>query len=239
MQLASSARIPDGFMAAMRLGGEKPHQGLPGRNPALYQGDCLQLHDRISLRGQAELNRIGSCSTGKERDTETGLDYFGARYYGFDHGPVDVARLADNPEAVPYAELDNPQSLNLYSYVGNNPISRADDDGHEGTCPGNGNDHSASCATSEQQQQSAAPAQRPIIPGTSITVVAAMATVPCSSSKWTIEPKELYANALFRRKIIASIFHKSKIKANMRLANFACSLSVPAILFDLRSEITP
>ncbi|MGA3316521.1 MAG: hypothetical protein ABSC64_08780 [Candidatus Korobacteraceae bacterium] len=34
-------------------------------------------------------------------------------------------------EPVPYAKLDNPQSLNLYSYVWNNPLSRVDPDGHE------------------------------------------------------------------------------------------------------------
>ena len=37
---------------------------------------------------------------------------------------------ADKPEAVPYSSLDNPQTLNLYGYVGNNPLSRADADGH-------------------------------------------------------------------------------------------------------------
>jgi hypothetical protein len=31
---------------------------------------------------------------------------------------------------VPYAKLDNPQSLNLYSYVLNNPLSNLDTDGH-------------------------------------------------------------------------------------------------------------
>jgi hypothetical protein len=31
---------------------------------------------------------------------------------------------------VPYAKLDNPQSLNLYSYVYNNPINGIDPDGH-------------------------------------------------------------------------------------------------------------
>jgi len=36
-------------------------------------------------------------------------------------------------EPVPYAKLDNPQSLNLYSYVENNPLTRADVDGHA-TC---------------------------------------------------------------------------------------------------------
>jgi hypothetical protein len=32
---------------------------------------------------------------------------------------------------VPYSDLHNPQSLNLYGYVGNNPLSRADADGHD------------------------------------------------------------------------------------------------------------
>ena len=33
-------------------------------------------------------------------------------------------------EPVPYRKLDDPQSLNLYSYVRNNPLSRVDVDGH-------------------------------------------------------------------------------------------------------------
>lgn len=39
---------------------------------------------------------------------------------------------ADKPEAVSYSDLSNPQSLNLYGYVNNNPLSKADKDGH---CP--------------------------------------------------------------------------------------------------------
>jgi hypothetical protein len=34
-------------------------------------------------------------------------------------------------EPVPYAKLDDPQTLNLYGYVGNNPLSRRDADGHQ------------------------------------------------------------------------------------------------------------
>ncbi|MGD0446624.1 MAG: RHS repeat-associated core domain-containing protein, partial [Edaphobacter sp.] len=34
-------------------------------------------------------------------------------------------------EPVPYAKLGNPQSLNLYSYVLNNPLSNVDPDGHD------------------------------------------------------------------------------------------------------------
>jgi hypothetical protein len=33
-------------------------------------------------------------------------------------------------EPVPYAKLDNPQSLNLYAYVGNDPLGQVDEDGH-------------------------------------------------------------------------------------------------------------
>jgi hypothetical protein len=48
-------------------------------------------------------------------------------------------------EPVPYAKLDNPQSLNLYAYVRNNPVAGVDADGHCGnndvSCDGAG--HSA------------------------------------------------------------------------------------------------
>jgi RHS repeat-associated protein len=134
MQLASSVRIPDGFMAAMRLGGEKPHQGLPGRNPALYQGPTVcNSTTALGLQAAAVLNRIGSCSTGKERDSESGNDYFGARYYSSSMGRFlspDFNNAGDDPEPIPYADLEGPQSLNLYSYVGNNPLYRKDADGH-------------------------------------------------------------------------------------------------------------
>ncbi len=38
---------------------------------------------------------------------------------------------ADKPISVPYAEFGDPQSLNLYDYVRNNPMSKADADGHD------------------------------------------------------------------------------------------------------------
>jgi RHS repeat-associated protein len=69
--------------------------------------------------------------TGKERDSETGLDYFGARYYGSNMGRWLSPDWAAAPTAVPYAEFGDPQSLNLYTYIRNNPLSHADADGHD------------------------------------------------------------------------------------------------------------
>jgi RHS repeat-associated protein len=68
--------------------------------------------------------------TGKERDAETGLDYFGARYYGNALGRWMSPDWAEKATAVPYANFGNPQSLNLYSYVRNNPTTLGDPDGH-------------------------------------------------------------------------------------------------------------
>jgi RHS repeat-associated protein len=73
--------------------------------------------------------------TGKERDAESGLDYFGARYYGSNMGRWMSPDWAANATAVPYANFGDPQSLNLYGYVRNSPVTRADVDGHcDGIC---------------------------------------------------------------------------------------------------------
>lgn len=68
--------------------------------------------------------------TGKERDTESGLDYFGARYYASTMGRFMSPDWSAKIEPVPYSKLENPQTLNLYAYVGNNPLSRTDPTGH-------------------------------------------------------------------------------------------------------------
>jgi len=81
----------------------------------------------------------------KERDNETGLDYFLARYYSstqgrftspdeFSGGPDELYDFAEAAAENPtfYAELDNPQSLNKYQYTYNNPLNMVDPDGH---CP--------------------------------------------------------------------------------------------------------
>lgn len=70
---------------------------------------------------------------GKERDTETGNDDFGARYYSSRLGRWLSADWSAVPAPVPYANLSNPQTLNLYAMVSDNPETFADLDGHCGT----------------------------------------------------------------------------------------------------------
>ena len=81
--------------------------------------------------------------TGKERDNESGLDDFEARYYSsamgrfmspdeFAGGPIDAVGPADPlpPGPLPYAQISNPQSLNKYAYTYNNPLRYTDPNGH-------------------------------------------------------------------------------------------------------------
>jgi len=60
--------------------------------------------------------------TGKERDSETGLDFFGARYFSGPQG-----RFA-SPDSGPYIWRD-PQTLNRYAYTRNNPLKFVDPTG--------------------------------------------------------------------------------------------------------------
>lgn len=68
-----------------------------------------------------------SRSTGKERDQESGLDYFGARYYGSALGRF----TSPDPAKIDLRHLTNPQKWNKYAYTINNPLRYFDPDGFE------------------------------------------------------------------------------------------------------------
>jgi RHS repeat-associated protein len=65
--------------------------------------------------------------TGKERDTETGLDYFGGRYYS---SPVARFTTVD-PSMTIEENLLDPQRWNRYAYGRNNPLRYVDPDGRD------------------------------------------------------------------------------------------------------------
>lgn len=67
--------------------------------------------------------------TGKELDKESGLQYFGARYYDAVAGIfVSVDPTGDN---IPKDWLSDPQLSNLYAYARNNPFTYIDPDGND------------------------------------------------------------------------------------------------------------
>src|SRR5579871_3016494 len=84
-------------------------------------GDALQWNTSYGI-SQSAIN-----FTGKERDSESGLDNFGARYNSSSMGRFmrpDPSNV--NPDIV---DTENPQALNMYSYVLNNPLNAVDPDG--------------------------------------------------------------------------------------------------------------
>ncbi|HLF26430.1 MAG TPA: fibronectin type III domain-containing protein [Anaerolineae bacterium] len=86
--------------------GEELSAGVGARTSALGYGLQDNLHQKF---------------TQKERDDETGLDFFGARYYSSPQG-----RWTTPDPYLPSGQVDVPQSWNRYTYVLNNPLALVD-----------------------------------------------------------------------------------------------------------------
>ncbi len=98
-------------------------------------GQVLERHDYLPF---GEECTTGPCAanpgvgagqprkfTGKERDAETGLDYFGARYYG-----SRIGRFTSIDPVYTWNEnLFDPQRWNRYAYARNNQLRYVDPDG--------------------------------------------------------------------------------------------------------------
>ncbi len=113
----------------------------------VYDGPTWTLQPDVSVR-----RPLPSCAfvharrlykfTGKERDSESNLDYFHARHYSsplgrfiqpdeFAAGPEDpISGETEPPGPLPFGDINNPQSLNRYSYTYNNPVRYSDPNGH-------------------------------------------------------------------------------------------------------------
>ncbi len=88
--------------------------------------------------------------TGKERDAESGNDYFGARYYGSSMGRFM------SPDDASDQRPENPQSWNLYSYVHNNPVTNTDSDGRSVNVCTNDANGNQQCSLLSNEQYTAA-----------------------------------------------------------------------------------
>jgi RHS repeat-associated protein len=99
------------------------------------KGNVLERHDYLPF---GEECTTGPCATnpgvgggqprkftGKERDEETGLDYFGARYYRANTGRFTTV----DPVYTWRENLLDPQRWNRYAYARNNPLRYVDPDG--------------------------------------------------------------------------------------------------------------
>ena len=125
------------------------------------------IQDSIDYQPFGEQSSGGTATThkftGKERDSESGLDNFGARYNSSSMGRFMTPDWAAKPVTVPYAKFGDPQTLNLYTYVENSPLNRIDADGHVDWWAGD--QHQAcggatsDCAAETSQQNQAAAAQ--------------------------------------------------------------------------------
>jgi RHS repeat-associated protein len=102
--------------------GEELAAGVGGRTTALgFPGSSDGLRQKF---------------TSKERDVETGLDFFGARYYSSIHGRFSSA----DPLYLELRRLSDPQQLNLYLYTRNNPLKFIDATGLDITVTGTAQD---------------------------------------------------------------------------------------------------
>jgi RHS repeat-associated protein len=115
------------FYFSDHLGTHSLITDLNGTMPPQEESDYFPYGGEIPISG-GDSNHYKF--TGKERDSESGLDNFGARFFTSNIGRFMTPDWAARPTTVPYAVFGDPQSLNLYGYVRNDPVSSADADGH-------------------------------------------------------------------------------------------------------------
>jgi len=91
------------------------------RHDYLPFGEELSGGSRAAALGYTNSDGTRQQFTQKERDIETGLDYFGARYFASMQG-----RFTSADPLLGSARIENPQSWNRYSYVLGNPLKFSD-----------------------------------------------------------------------------------------------------------------
>lgn len=87
---------------------------------------------RYGIQGYASPGAVRQQFTAKERDAESGLDFFEARYYSSAQGRF----TSPDPLYLELHRLSDPQQLNLYAYGRNNPLKFTDPLGLDISCGG-------------------------------------------------------------------------------------------------------
>jgi RHS repeat-associated protein len=121
------------------------------RHDFLPFGEELTTSNRTSALGYGATDNVMHKYTGKERDAETGLDFFEARYFSSAQGRFTSADDFRNDSAT-----QDPQSWNLYSYGRNNPLKFRDPDGQAVNVCLNGENGKQSCTVMSDPQYAAA-----------------------------------------------------------------------------------
>jgi len=121
------------FLTVDQLGSTRlltDQNGNPvSRHDYLPFGEELTTANRTATLAYGATDNVNQKFTGKERDTETGLDFFGARYFSGAQGrwtTADRMNVTDDKLVVP-------STLNKYVYAANNPLRFVDLDGRDVT----------------------------------------------------------------------------------------------------------
>ena len=146
----TNANLKLKWLVQDHLGSTRMEIGIDGAATAVTRHDYLPFGEELagSMRSAANgysVTKTRQKFTSKQRDDETGLDFFEARHYSsvqgrfttpdeFNGGPVEVFSQATSTNPTFYADLTNPQSLNKYQYSYNNPLRYTDPDGHTPCC---------------------------------------------------------------------------------------------------------
>lgn len=113
-------------LAAFSPLAQKPHQGHQPQNSTFRPGTTLAISNTATSFPDPLYDFcVGPRCSAKERDAETGLDFFEARYMSSAQGRF----TSPDPSGLLSAKPADPQSWNLYAYVRNNPLVLIDPNG--------------------------------------------------------------------------------------------------------------
>jgi RHS repeat-associated protein len=101
------------------------------RHDFLPFGEELATSNRTAALDYGVTDNVMHRYTGQQRDPEgPGLDFFHARYFQGAQGRFTSPDFSPKPRPAPFALRTDPQTLNLYGYLRNNPLAKIDADGH-------------------------------------------------------------------------------------------------------------